>query len=153
MNPHRSRPSWDQYFIDIAKVVASRSIDPITQVGSVIVNKSNRIIGTGYNSFPQGVEDSLLTTSKEEIEIVDGIFASKYDLICHSEVNAIASSETSLVGCTLYTTLFPCSSCAKTIITAGISTVKYLEIRDKNDFKISNLLMNQAKIALIHLKI
>jgi dCMP deaminase len=152
MSNHRSRPSWDEYFINIAKVVASRSIDPTTQVGSVIVNHHHRIIGTGYNSFPQGVNDNLLTTSKEQVEIVDGIFASKYDLICHSEVNAIASSEVSLVGCTLYTTLFPCSSCAKTIITAGIGTVKYLETRDKNDFKISKLLMEQAKITLIDLK-
>lgn len=144
----RKRPSWDEYFLSIAETVSSRSIDPDTQVGSVIVNKRNRIVSTGYNSFPQNVDDSFLTTSKEPIEILPGLMATKYDLICHSELNAIASSETSLVESTLYTTLFPCSSCAKAIITAGVTTVKYKSTRDKPDFKISQLLMEQAGISL-----
>lgn len=152
MPNQRTRPTWDEYFISIAKVVASRSIDPVTQVGSVIVNQRYKLIGSGYNAFPQGVSDDDLTVSKEPEEVAPGVFASKYDLICHSELNAIISSEATLVGSTLYTTLFPCSSCAKAIITAGISTVKYLEMRDRNDFKISKLLMEQAKITLIELK-
>ena len=52
------RPSWDQYFLAIAHLVSIRSHDEQTQVGCVIVNGDNHIVGVGYNGFPSGIEDS-----------------------------------------------------------------------------------------------
>lgn len=145
----RKRPNWDEYFINIAEVVATRSIDPDTQVGTVIVDENRRIVATGYNSFPSGVDDSFWPTSREKVQLTEDIIASKYDCICHSELNAIAARTVpSLRKCTLYTTLFPCSNCCKAIITAQITTVKYKIYRDENDFRISKLLMEQAGISL-----
>jgi hypothetical protein len=51
----REIPSWDQYYLDICKVVAARSKDPNTQIGCVIVGPNHEIRSTGYNSFPPQV--------------------------------------------------------------------------------------------------
>lgn len=53
------RIGWDDYFLNICAAVAQRSIDQETQVGCVIVNAQRRVVSTGYNSFPAGVDDSF----------------------------------------------------------------------------------------------
>lgn len=53
------RPSWKKYFFDLCRAVASRSIDHETQVGCVITNPNHRIVSTGYNAFPAGVNDQF----------------------------------------------------------------------------------------------
>jgi deoxycytidylate deaminase len=55
----RNIPGWDQYYLDICKVVAQRSKDPNTQIGSVIVGPNHEIRSTGYNSFPRGIRDDV----------------------------------------------------------------------------------------------
>lgn len=149
------RPSWNDYFLKIAKVVSERSLDPSTKVGAVIVDENNRIVATGYNSLPQGVDDSFwpLTRESEERQTSDSKFlVNKYNVITHAEANAIASSGCSLRNCTLYCTLFPCNECAKLIITAGIKKVVYASIRDDDSHKISTELMRQAKIELLQVE-
>jgi len=54
------RPSWENYFLGLAKVVSQRSHDIHTQHGCVITDKSNRILGMGYNGFARGLDDSKL---------------------------------------------------------------------------------------------
>lgn len=147
-----TRPTWDQYFLNIAKEIARRSRDPNTHVGAVIVDLRNRIVSTGYNSFPQGVDDNFWPLSREKVECTGdlGTFrVDKYQIITHAEANAIASSRESLVDCSLYCTLFPCNECAKLIITAGIKKVCYNEIREDDSHKISYQLMKQAGIELV----
>ena len=55
----RTIPSWDQYYLDICKVVAARSKDPSTQIGCVIIGPNHEIRSTGYNSFPRGIRDDV----------------------------------------------------------------------------------------------
>jgi dCMP deaminase len=114
----RQVPKWSEYFMDVAMKVASRSKDPNTQVGAVITNKHHDILATGYNGFPPGCKD--------DDELWERPI--KYDRVIHAELNAIARAARrghALEGGILYTTAFPCLSCAKAIIAAGITDVYY----------------------------
>lgn len=110
------RPSWDQYFLQIAFLVAQRSRDPSTKVGAVIVGKDKDIRSTGYNGFPRGVD---VTPQRLERGL-------KYKYAEHAERNALylmARRGDSSLGCTLFTTLHPCAHCARGIVQAGIVRV------------------------------
>ncbi len=153
----RKRPSWDEYFLKICEVVATRSHDCDTQVGCVIVNPRRRIVSTGYNGLPAGVDDAYWATKREQrvavppvhVETLDGYEADKYDTVTHAEANAIVSAVESLHGCSLYCTLFPCNECAKLIITAGIKRIYYLDIREMKPFAIAKKLFEQAGIEMM----
>jgi len=109
--------SWDDYFIDLARMVATRSKDPSSQVGAVIVRDRN-ILSTGYNGFPRGVNDDRPERYERP---------TKYLWIVHGEENAILNAGrngTATEGSTLYVTPFaPCVPCAKAIIQSGIREV------------------------------
>ena len=84
-------------------------------MGAVIVDDQRRVISTGYNGFPRGVEDTDHRLHTREI---------KYEMIVHGEVNAILFANQSLQDATLYTWPFmPCSRCAGIVIQSGIKTV------------------------------
>lgn len=122
------RPKWDQYFMDIAKVVMTRSTCIRRQVGAVIVN-DKRILTTGYNGAPSKIDHctSLNKCLREELKIPSGERL-ELCLAIHGEQNAIiqaAYSGVSLKGSTLYVTCMPCPICSKIIINSGISTVIY----------------------------
>ena len=109
------RPSWDDYFLNIAEAVSLRSHDAETQVGIVIVDENKRILATGYNGFPPGAEDHLLPNLRPD----------KYPFMVHAEINAIAASRQDLRNSSIYSTHSPCRECAKAIITAGIKKVTF----------------------------
>lgn len=117
------RVGLDQYFMDIAKVVAKRSTCLHRQVGALIV-KGKQIISTGYNGAPSGLphcKTCARSISGQNMELCRGT---------HAEQNAInfaARYGISIEGATLYTTHFPCSWCAKSIINSGIVKVVYGE--------------------------
>ncbi len=114
--------SWDEYFMGIAILSAKRSKDPNTQVGACIVNKKNRIVGTGYNGLPAGCSDDEFPWDKQ-----GDFLQTKYPYVCHAELNAILNNiGMDLAGCRIYTALFPCNECSKAIIQSGISEVVYL---------------------------
>jgi dCMP deaminase len=110
--------SWEEYFLRIARTSALRSKDPRTKVGCCIVNE-NKIIGVGYNGFPNGISDDCPEVSWERPE--------KYLYVVHAEMNAILNTVSfdKLKGATLYCTLFPCSQCCKMMIQCGIKQVIY----------------------------
>lgn len=112
--------SWDNYFMGIAHLSALRSKDPFTQVGACIVTAQKKVVGIGYNGFPTGINDDDLPWEREG-EFVD----TKYAYVVHAELNAILNATTSLQGCTMYVSLFPCNECAKAIVQAGITTLVY----------------------------
>lgn len=117
--------SWDDYFMIIAKVSALRSKDPNTQVGACIVNTEKKIVGIGYNGFPNGCSDDEFPWSRESS---GGGLETKYPYVVHAEVNAIINkNSSSLKDCTIYCVLFPCNECAKLIIQSGITKVVYAE--------------------------
>ncbi|XP_076656091.1 deoxycytidylate deaminase-like [Halictus rubicundus] len=115
------------YFMAAAFLIAKRSKDPVTKVGACIVDDEKKIVGVGYNGMPQGTEFSW---NKSKVDPHDN----KHSFVCHAELNAILfRSSTSLKGCTVYTTLFPCNGCAKAIVQAGITKVMYMS--DKHSLK------------------
>jgi dCMP deaminase len=105
-----------------ALFISKRSPDPNTQVGAVIVNAENRIMATGYNSYPNGVGSSNFSWARSNEDPLQ----TKYPYVVHAEKNAIHNATSSIAGCTLYVTMFPCNECAKDIIQSGISKVVYL---------------------------
>ena len=136
--------SWDDYFICVAFLSAQRSKDPNTQVGACIVNTSKRIVGIGYNGFPQGCSDDILPWRR------DGDFLEKkYAYVCHAEANAILNKGgADLHGSTLYVDLFPCNECAKLIIQAGIREVVYLHdtYHDTDGCRASRILFQMSGV-------
>ena len=112
--------SWDETFMQIAKVISERSKDPNTQTGACIVNQNNIIIGVGYNGFPRGCSDDELPWGR------DGEFCDKkYAFVVHAEANALMNTNGSTKNAKVYCTLFPCNECAKHIIQSGIKEVIY----------------------------
>ena len=133
--------SWDKSFLKIAQEYASHSTCSRKHVGALIV-KDGRIVSTGYNGTPKGFEnckdkfkninwkeqslDSLLSKDHHN-------FSEKYEV--HAEQNALITlihNGTNCENATLYTTLSPCSTCAKMIAQAGIKRVVYGEEYDRS---------------------
>lgn len=136
---------WQDYFMSSAYLAAMRSKDPNTQVGCVIVNRENRIVGTGYNGMPNGISDDEMPWGKTSDSPVD----TKYPFVCHAEMNALFNRNCFDVrGCTLYTTHFPCNECAKMVVQSGIGQVVYLQDKHPKDapYVASRLLLTKAKI-------
>ncbi|ETV86829.1 hypothetical protein, variant 3 [Aphanomyces astaci] len=105
--------SWDDYFMSVAFLSSMRSKDPSTQVGACIVNAEKKIVGIGYNGFPNGCDDDVLPWARQAESPLD----TKYPYVCHAEMNAILNKNaTSVKGCSIYVALFPCNECAKLII-------------------------------------
>jgi dCMP deaminase len=108
---------WDQRFLRLAHHISGWSKDPSSQVGCVIADDDNKVIGLGYNGFPKGVADTDERLNDRE---------TKYKYVVHSEPNAIANANGGVKGCTAYTYPFaPCSECMKVLITHGIKRVVY----------------------------
>lgn len=124
-SPKTPRPCWDDYFMQIAELVARRTTCLRRSVGAVLV-KNRRILATGYNGAPGGlahcadvgcVRQQRGVPSGERHELCRGL---------HAEQNAIIQAAfhgVSIDGSTLYVTCHPCSVCAKMIINAGIREV------------------------------
>ena len=124
-----SRPSWKEYFMDIALLVARRSTCRRRRVGAITV-RNKRILATGYNGAPSGLPHCLdIGCLREEMEIPSG---ERHELCrgLHAEQNVIiqaACHGVSIKGATLYCTNLPCSICSKMLINAGISDIIYQE--------------------------
>jgi len=132
------RPGWDDYFIEIAKVVSSRATCLRRKYGAVIV-KDRVIISTGYNGSPRGMENciDIGTCAREELKIPSG---ERYELCeaVHAEQNAVISGPPErMKGSTIYIAGFeddknfasglPCKLCDRIIRNAQIAQVIYLE--------------------------
>jgi dCMP deaminase len=111
----RRVPSCDDYYMGLAFWVASRSKDPHTQVGAVIVSFKNEPISTGYNGLPRGISDDQIDWDRPD----------KYDWIIHAESNAIKYANGSLSNSTLYITAPPCNKCMLEIAAVDIRRVVY----------------------------
>ena len=115
---------WINYFMTVAKDTAQLSKDPNTKVGAVLV-KNRRIKSTGFNGAPQSFPDELVPQVSG-----DKLIEQKNTFMCHAELNAVLNYDgkvSDLSECTLYTTISPCSHCAKMLAEVGIKRVIYLE--------------------------
>lgn len=123
------RPNWDEYFMNIANVVATRSNCSRRHVAAVIV-RNRHILSTGYNGTPHGVTNCFdggckrcahTTASKSGTHLEEC-------LCVHAEQNAICQAALhghAIDGATIYVTISPCLTCAKLIINSGIKEVVY----------------------------
>jgi dCMP deaminase len=121
------RPTWDEYFMEIAQVVAKRSNCCRRQVAAVIV-KSNHIISTGYNGTPRGVKNCFAGGCPRCSGNVKSGEHLDECLCVHAEQNAICQAALyghATEGSSIYVTISPCLTCAKLIINAGIKEVIY----------------------------
>ena len=145
------RPKWDDYFMQLAHVVACRSTCIRRQVGAVIV-KDMHILATGYNGTPKGLthcdelgclRTQLNVPSGERHELCRGL---------HAEQNAIIQAAVHGVkidGAMLYCTHKPCVVCTKMLINAGIS--KIVIANDYPD-SLAEEMLKAANVQIIHLK-
>lgn len=142
------RPSWDEYFMNIAKVVAMRSNCMKRKVAAIIV-KDRRVISTGYNGTPRGAKNCNEGGCPRCNSMAASGTALDECLCCHGEENAITQAAyhgTSLKGATLYTTLAPCLLCTKMIINSGIAEVVYNQEYPLNERAL--LLLSECGVAL-----
>jgi dCMP deaminase len=142
------RPSWNEYFMGITNLVASRSTCLRRKVGAVLV-KEKRILSSGYNGAPANVAHCRETGClREQLNVPSG---EKHELCrgVHAEQNAIIQAAfhgVSVNGSVLYCTNQPCSICAKMIINAGIKTVYF---KEGYDDPLSLEMFDQAKVDLV----
>ena len=138
---------WDKRFMRVAQEISSWSKDPSKQIGAVAVNDDRRILATGYNGFPKGIED--IPERYEDRSI-------KYDLVVHAEMNCIYNATfngISLKGSTLYVYGLPvCHDCAKGIIQVGINRIVMAmdDIPQKwlDSFEKSRRMFDEAGVAI-----
>ncbi len=123
------RPSSDEYFMQMAKLAATRSTCLRRKVGAVIVIDKH-VLSTGYNGAPRGVSHC---EEKGCLRIQMNVPSGTRHELCrgvHAEQNAVAQAALfgiSVKGATIYTTTFPCSLCAKILINSGIKEIVYDE--------------------------
>ena len=112
-----TRPSKNQNFMNMAEIVALRSHDAETKVGSLLIsNRTGAILGSGYNGFAHGVDDESLPNTRPD----------KYDYMIHSETNLLcnlAKHGVSTNDSTLYCTMSPCLNCMRMLYQSGITKV------------------------------
>lgn len=121
------RPGWDEYFMDIAKVVGRRANCMKRQVAAVVV-KDRRIVSTGYNGTPRGAKNCNEGGCPRCNDLAAAGSALDECLCNHAEENAVAQAAyhgISIRGATIYCTFSPCLRCTKLIINAGIEEVVY----------------------------
>ena len=109
------KPSWDAYFMRHAILASSRSIDPDTKHGCVIVSSQNRPLSMGYNGPLQGIDDAAVPLARPL----------KYDWLLHSEMNALLFCTAPMDGASAYITGFPCNTCFKAMVQRGVKTIVY----------------------------
>lgn len=149
----QKRPTWDNYFIDIARLVATRSTCLRRKVGALIV-KGRRILATGYNGTPSGIRHCATAGC---LRIQRNIPSGERHELCrglHAEQNVLLQAAfygISLVDTTLYCTNQPCIICAKMLINAGVREVViadgYPDALAKEFFKEANIKVRQLKTA------
>ncbi|MFR7350076.1 deoxycytidylate deaminase [Peptoniphilus sp.] len=139
------RKSWDEYFMEITEMVATRSTCDRAFVGCILVNKDNRIVSTGYNGSLSG------NPSCDEIghTMRDGHCIATI----HAEMNALlycAKEGITVKGCKCYVTHFPCLNCTKALLQAGITEIYY-----KDDYRVDEYALELIKnnnIKLVKMK-
>ena len=146
------RPSWDEYFMEMAELTAKRSTCLRRNVGAVIV-KDKHAIATGYNGAPQGVKhcEEIGGCLRQQLNVPSG----QRHEICralHAEQNAIIQAARmghSIDGGTIYVTHKPCAICAKMIINSGIQRIV---VREDYPDEMSDGILAEAGLKCIKLE-
>ena len=130
----------------MAHVIAERSKDPSTQIGAIVVDNNNVVVGVGYNGWPRWIKNDALPWTKE------GSFENtKYAYVCHAEENAIYNANNKTKGCKIYCVQFPCNECTKTLIQTGIKEIIY-ESDKRIDFPETKVSQRMLKLTNIKVR-
>ena len=144
------RPSKHLYFMEIAKIAATRSTCIRRRVGAIAV-LNDRILATGYNGAPSGIEHcNERGCIREQLGVKSG---ERHELCIavHAEQNVIVSAAkhgVSIFGSTIYSTTFPCSICAKMLINCGVSRIIF---DDGYPDEMSEKMLRESRVELCHL--
>ena len=106
--------------MNIAEAAATKSKDPSSKMGCVIVDKDKRVVSLGYNGLLQGADESKMTLAERPM---------KYYFAIHSEMNALIFAKRDLTGCTVYNKVATCENCLKYCLQAGIKRFVYKNLR------------------------
>ena len=146
-----NRPTWDEYFMQMAELTAKRSTCLRRQVGAVIV-KDKHIVATGYNGAPRGIAhcDEKGGCLRQKMGVPSG---QRHELCraLHAEQNAIIQAATlgqSIEDATIYVTNQPCVICAKMIINAGI---KRIVVKEGYPDELSVEILDEAGLKIVML--
>jgi dCMP deaminase len=138
------RPSWDEYFMATALLMATRSPCERLNVGCVIVTggeRRNRLVAAGYNGYlPGSPHVSRLRDGHEQATV-------------HAEQNAVADAArrgSSVEGCVAYITHYPCINCAKILASAGIAEIRYRD--DYNNDPLVAPMLADAGVKVLRLE-
>jgi deoxycytidylate deaminase len=143
----KTRPSWDSYFLQIAKDVATRATCNRKHVGAVIVDQRHRIVSTGYNGAPAGMSHcSGPEGVGHELKIIEGRQSCVRTL--HAESNALDDAGRRARDCTLYVTVTPCYPCAQRLVNAGIVRIVYGEWYDSQNTDLVVAYLKNAGVEL-----
>jgi len=151
-----TRPTPDQYFMEMAHLASQRSTCLRRKVGAVIV-ADKRILTTGYNGAPKGLPHCEETGCIRQQQNVPS--GQRHELCrgVHAEQNAIIQAAVfgvSVKGATIYITNYPCSVCAKLLLNAGISEVIYdgdyaddlaIELLGQGEIMVRNFKLNSSE--------
>jgi dCMP deaminase len=148
---YHKRPSWDEYFLEVANLVAKRATCLRRRVGAVLV-KDKKILSTGYNGSPSGLVHCLdIGCIRKKLKIPSG---ERHELCrgLHAEQNVLLQA--ALYGIStrnslLYITNQPCVICAKMLINAGI---KEIVISDGYPDELARKFLQEANIRVRKLK-
>jgi len=145
------RPSWDEYFLEVAILVSKRATCLRRSVGAVLV-KDKKILATGYNGAPSGLNHCLdIGCLREKLKVPSG----ERQELCrglHAEQNVLVQAAlygVSTKGSTLYVTNQPCGICAKMLINAGI---REIVISAGYPDKLAREFLKEAKIKVRRIK-
>jgi len=150
MPEENSRPSWDQYFLNIMREIGARATCDRGHAGAIIA-KDNRIIATGYAGSPRGLQhcDDIGHLMKKSFD-ENGNLKENCVRTTHSEQNAIVQAAlhgVSTNGATAYLPMEPCFVCAKMLVSAGIKKI----VCDKHyhDAGLSRQFLKDAGIEIV----
>jgi len=124
---HWDKPTWDEYFMSMALLVSTRSMDGSNKQGCVIVDKNKKVLSLGYNGPPKGSLDKEIPLTKRPY---------KYLLMEHAELNALNNRQFGIEGSTLYVTSLPCVNCLRSLLQAGVSKVIHGKFKSRAITKI-----------------
>ena len=141
-----ARPSWHEVRLEMARAVARRSLCVRDQVGAVIVDRDNKVIGEGHNGPPRGFFHGQRPCTdwcqrgRGDRDILERDYSDCPAL--HSEANCLMMSDRSLCsGGTIYVTSHVCFNCAKLVANSGLKYV-YVETAEENAHRRSDASYN-----------
>jgi len=142
MKAKNTRPSWDEYFLQIADLVSTRSTCDRLHVGAILV-RNRMIVSSGYNGAPRKTQQCD--------EVGCRIVNDHCVRTVHAEVNSVIQAAfhgISTEGTTLYTKYFPCEHCVKVLINAGVKEIVYSKEYENSDQTFTRKMLKEAGVTL-----